>query len=214
LYIRTEATQNLNVDIKAQSVGNLTIDIKAQTISDLKILAPSLKAVHIGGVKTRYAKVYGSVATNETKTLLNISGKGRFIELVVFLHTNSTSTYTQWNNIRLGIKVDGTYVIYDTLPWLDKCSGGLNSERLQNRATGTYTFEPIADATFNVLCVELYNTGTYSPIYYTDLFPMFIREIGFIFKIDIEFESQLLVQLENTGDSFDYAGFVVYGLYP
>ena len=37
LYVRTEAAQNLNVDITAQTVGNLAVDITAQTVGNISI---------------------------------------------------------------------------------------------------------------------------------------------------------------------------------
>jgi hypothetical protein len=214
--IVAQTVGNIGIDIKAQSVANLKMDIIAQTISDLKILAPSLKAVHIGGVKTRVAKVSTTITKGTSSTLINISGKGRFIGLLVFLSTTSTTTFIEWEDIFLNIIPDNVYVISDRLPLIDKYAGGLNSERLQSKAAGTYTFEPIADSIFNVLCVQHNGTSAFDPTATTEWFYMEIREIGFMFKTDIEFENSLLIYIQNNSLDYDLNcnAYIVYGLYP
>jgi hypothetical protein len=213
----TNATINVNVTNSTLNVNitNTSISVVV-TNSVINVLAPSLKAVHIGGVKTRIAKVSTTITKGTSSTLINISGKGRFIGLLVFLSTTSTSVFIDWWDIFLNIIPDNTYVINDRLPYIDKYAGGLNSERLQNKAAGTYTFEPIADSIFNVLCVQHNGTGSFDPIATTEVLGMPIREIGFIFKTDIEFENSLLIYIQNNNLDYNLNcnAYIVYGLYP
>jgi len=171
------------------------INIVAQEI-DLEVVAPQAKAVNVGGCLTTIAKsdVF-TLASGDTVTILDVTGRGRLIIIGFYDAASSTDP----RNDKITIEIDGDTVADLALWQIDNIGGqGFYDEIGANAIVGAKGCCPYGGLTQKV----------------TDSNGAVIKCGGFL-RPESEFTSRCTVKIHNpTNEDHMFVYTVIWGVYP
>ena len=194
-----ESPATVPIDISTQSLENVNMNIRAQELHAVKVLAPSAEAVYVGGTVTAFtSEIDLYTAPEDVVVLLYIDGRGRVMHLAGNVYHPSGISY-----VRCQIYIDDNLMFDDALISLIQGGAGQSYARQHENGDAAGWYHAHAIGPRGGLISHYWDGSKTTRIY-------------FGYKLEIEFTSSVLLRLRNddTANSMEGSGYVVYGTYP